>query len=97
MSGSDVAHEVRLAFSGTPVILLTGHAGTISTEQARVRGVAFVVPKPPNRLALRSAIEPARSTRMLDPERLCVVVVDASQGFRQAILLLLRGHGHDVW
>ena len=101
MSGFDVAREMSRVAPGTPVIVLTGLGRDIPPEEAHAHGVSLVVPKPPDRAALREALIRALN---LDgggppdaPATLArILIVDDSAGFRAAIALLLKSRGHDV-
>lgn len=96
LTGWDVAREVSRIAPGTPVIMLTGLGRAIPAHEAQANGVSCVVPKPPDRDMLREAIRSSLARPGTQRRSLRILVVDDSDGFRSAIVALLRAHGHDV-
>ena len=93
-SGWDVAINIHRVAPDIPVILLTGHAGTITPSEAHAKGIALVLAKPPDRDSLRRALEYVRTNSRTMASKRRVLIVDDSDGFRTAVALLLRSHGH---
>ena len=96
LTGWDVAREVSRIAPGTPVIMLTGLGRAIPAHETQANGVACVVPKPPDRDKLRAAISSSLARPGNHRRSLRILIVDDSDGFRGAMAVLLRAHGHVV-
>jgi len=59
ISGLDVAHRLKLKWPGTPVALMTGYGDRMGPEDAKARGVDFILAKPFSLDQLRSVVEHA--------------------------------------
>jgi CheY-like chemotaxis protein len=56
ISGWEVARQVRRAHPGTPVAMVTGWGDRIDPDEARARGVGYVIAKPFRREALEEIV-----------------------------------------
>jgi CheY-like chemotaxis protein len=59
ISGVEVAHRLKLKWPGTPVALMTGYGDRMGPDDAKARGVDFVLAKPFSLDQLRSVVEHA--------------------------------------
>jgi FixJ family two-component response regulator len=67
ISGLEVAHRLKLKWPGTPVALMTGYGDRMGPDDAKSRGVDFVLAKPFSLDQLRSVVEHALAQSSGEP------------------------------